>query len=114
MERLLNGHAELAAELELVAEIVNDELYEYYPLGKYVVRAPGVCGGRPTFKYTRIDVDFVLSQLVYDQAIAEIVADYAHPHLTEDAIKEALKLAVSAFQSYYQAPLVGAELQQTR
>src|SRR5438093_7174788 len=43
-------------EQELVCEIVGGEPYEYYPLGQYVVRAPGVCGGRPTFKYTRIDV----------------------------------------------------------
>lgn len=36
---------------ELMTEIVGGEPYEYYPLGEYVVRAPGVCGGRPTFKY---------------------------------------------------------------
>jgi len=31
------------------------EPYEYYPLGEYIVIAPGVCGGRPTFKGTRLD-----------------------------------------------------------
>jgi len=36
----------------LITEIVNGEPYHYYPLGDYVVRAIGVCGGRPTFKYT--------------------------------------------------------------
>jgi hypothetical protein len=44
------------SKLELVRETVGGEPYEYYPLGQYVVIAPGVCGGRPTFKYTRLDV----------------------------------------------------------
>jgi hypothetical protein len=30
---------------KLVNETVGEELYQYYPLGDYVVRAPGVCGG---------------------------------------------------------------------
>ena len=38
---------------ELEREMVGDEPYEYYPLGKYIVAAPGVYGGRLTFKYTR-------------------------------------------------------------
>jgi len=41
---------------KLVTEMVGGEPYQYYPLGQYVVRAIGVCGGRPTFKYTRIEV----------------------------------------------------------
>jgi len=31
---------------ELVQERYGGELYEYYPLGQYIVAAPGVCGGR--------------------------------------------------------------------
>src|SRR5207247_6585588 len=45
---------------QLVCEIVEGEPYEYYPLGQYIVIAPGVCGGRPTFKNTRIDVRHAL------------------------------------------------------
>jgi hypothetical protein len=40
---------------ELITEIVSGEHYQYCSLGDYVVRAVGVCGGRPTFKYTRIE-----------------------------------------------------------
>jgi hypothetical protein len=40
----------------LMTEVVGGELYQYYPLGKHVVRALGVSGGRPTFKYTRIEI----------------------------------------------------------
>ena len=38
---------------ELTRELVDGESYEYVPLGKHVVAAPGICGGRPTFNYTR-------------------------------------------------------------
>ena len=39
---------------KLMIETIGGEPYQYYPLGKYVVCAIGVCGERPTFKYTRI------------------------------------------------------------
>ena len=45
---------------KLVREMVGGESYEYSSLGRYIVAAPGVCGGRPTFKYTRIDVHHAL------------------------------------------------------
>ena len=48
---------------ELVKESVEGELYRYYPLGEHVVRAIGVCGGRPTFKYTRIEITGTLERL---------------------------------------------------
>ena len=35
----------------LVREMYGGEPYEYYPLGSYIVVAPRVCGGRPTFWY---------------------------------------------------------------
>ena len=41
---------------ELITEMVGGEVYQYYPQGEHVVRAVGVCGGRPTFKYTRIEI----------------------------------------------------------
>jgi hypothetical protein len=45
---------------ELVCEVVAGEQYEYYSLGQHVVCAPGVCGGRPAFNYTRIDVQHAI------------------------------------------------------
>jgi hypothetical protein len=58
---------------KLVREMVGGEPYEYYRLGRYIVSAPGICGGRPTFKYTRIDVRHALS-LVSAGWPVEIVA----------------------------------------
>ena len=47
----------------LITEMVNGEPYPYYPLSEHVVRAVGVCGGRPTFKYTRIEIMSTLDRL---------------------------------------------------
>ncbi|MEZ4707305.1 MAG: DUF433 domain-containing protein [Caldilineaceae bacterium] len=80
-------------------EIVGDEIYAYYPLGKYVVRAPGICGGRPTFKYTRIEVGFILNRLMQGKSIDYIVDAYADSNLSHAAIQEALSLANAAFMA---------------
>jgi uncharacterized protein (DUF433 family) len=53
----------------LMTEVVGGELYQYYPLGKHVVRALGVSGGRPTFKYTRIEITGTLERLAAGEDI---------------------------------------------
>ena len=78
---------------KLLNEIVGGEPYEYYLLGKYIVTAPGVCGGRPTFKYTRIDVRHALGLLATGRTIEEVANCYQIPI---EAVKEALKLASHA------------------
>ncbi len=52
-----------------VTETVGGEPYEYVPLGKYVVRAPGVCDGRPMFKYTRIEITGTLERLAAGETV---------------------------------------------
>jgi uncharacterized protein (DUF433 family) len=61
---------------ELITEVVNGEPYQYYPLGEHVVRAIGVCGGRPTFKYTRMEITGALDRLAAGESLEEIVAGY--------------------------------------
>jgi hypothetical protein len=56
---------------QIIRELVGGEWYEYIPLGKFVVSAPAVCRGRPTFKYTRIEVTGVLERLAAGHAIEE-------------------------------------------
>lgn len=80
---------------KLVNETVGGELYQYYPLGDYVVRAVGVCGGRPTFKYTRLEVAGILECLA-DQDIDDIVEDY-QGRISREAITEAITLATCRF-----------------
>jgi uncharacterized protein (DUF433 family) len=79
-----------------VTEIVGGEPYRYYPLGKHIVRAVGVCGGRPTFKYTRIEIAGALERLAAGENIDEIVSGY-RGRVSREAIAEALELVTSEF-----------------
>jgi uncharacterized protein (DUF433 family) len=80
---------------QLVREIVEGEGYEYIPLGKFVVSAPAVCRGRPTFKYTRIEVAGVLERLAAGHAIEALITD-SRGRLSREAIAEAVTLAAKA------------------
>ena len=80
---------------QLVRELVGGEWYEYIALGKFVVSAPAVCRGRPTFKYTRIEVAGVLERLATGHAIKALVAD-SRGRLCREAIAEAAALAAKA------------------
>lgn len=88
---------QFAKSTELVHEQVGDDIYEYYPLGKHVVIAPGICGGRPTFKYTRLEVSLILSLLARGESIEQVIADYADSRLSPEAVQEAILLAGEAF-----------------
>jgi len=90
---------------ELVQEMVGGELYEYYPLGKYIVRAPGVCGGRPTFKYTRLEPSMILAQLSLGRTVEDLLRSYDGSKISAEAIYEAIYLAYQAFMTLYDARL---------
>lgn len=79
---------------KLISEMVGGEPYEYYPVGRYIVIAPGVCGGRPTFKYTRIDVRHALNLLAGGRTVELVAQAYQIPVA---AVREALTLAAKAF-----------------
>ncbi len=78
---------------KLVREIVAGEVYEYYPLGKHIVSAPAVCSGRPTFKYTRLEVSTILARLAKGQTVEYVIQAYALSRLTPAAVAEAIRLA---------------------
>jgi uncharacterized protein (DUF433 family) len=81
---------------ELITEIVAGEPYQYYPLGQYVVRAIGVCGQRPTFKYTRIEITGTLERLAAGENIETIVKGY-QGRVSREAILEAMRLVNQQF-----------------
>jgi uncharacterized protein (DUF433 family) len=81
---------------QLITEMVAKEPYQYYPLGKYVARAPGVCGGRPTFKYTRIEITGTLDRLAAGETIDEIVSGYCDK-VSREAVIEAIQLISTQF-----------------
>ncbi len=90
---------EIEETVQPVHEIVGGESYAYFPLDQYGVRAPGICGGRSTFKYTRIEVSFILGRIAAGKSVNDIVTNYNDPHLTHQAILEAISLANAAFLS---------------
>jgi len=81
---------------QLITEMVGGEPYHYYPFGEYVVRAPGVCGGRPTFKYTRIEITGTLERLAAGESVHEIVKGY-RGRVSHEAIIEAVRLVMTQF-----------------
>ena len=87
----------IANDKRLVQEMYGGELYEYYPLGEYIVAAPGVCGGRPTFKYTRLEASMILAQLSLGKTVEQVIKDYWRSKITAEAIYEAIALANQAF-----------------
>jgi uncharacterized protein (DUF433 family) len=93
---------------KLVMEMYGGEPYEYYPLGKYVVAAPGVCGGRPTFKYTRIEAKYALDLIATGRSIEEIAYRFRRSNVSADAVREALSLAALAFANHSSVPTLAA------
>ncbi len=81
---------------KLVNEVVNGEIYQFVPLGEYIVRASGVCGGRPTFKYTRIEVAGVLDRLATGESLEAIVAGY-QGRVSRTAIMEAMQIVTHGY-----------------
>ncbi len=79
-----------------IVEIVGGETYRYYPLGEYVVRAEGVCGGRPTFKYTRIEITGTLERLAMGENLESLVKGY-RGRVSVEAISEAFRLVTTHF-----------------
>lgn len=81
----------------LVQERVGGEIYEYYPLGNYIVVAPGVCGGRPTFKYTRIEATGALNLIAAGYTMAQIAQRFDIP---QQAVEEAVRVAAMHLDSW--------------
>ncbi len=81
---------------ELITEIVGNDPYQYYPMGDYVVRAVGVCGGRPTFKYTRIEITGVIELLASGESIDQIIEGY-RGRVSREAILEACRIMNKQF-----------------
>ena len=79
---------------KLVCEMVQGKPYEYYPLGEYIVAAPGICGGRPTFKYTRIEVQVVLNLLASGESLEQLVKNF-QGRVPRKAVEETLRLAAA-------------------
>lgn len=58
---------------------------------KHIVSNPGILGGKPVIRGSRISVQLVLEWLASGATIQDIVQKY--PHLTEEGVKEAILYA---------------------
>jgi uncharacterized protein (DUF433 family) len=66
------------------------------PFGDYVVRALGVCGGRPTFKYTRIEITGTMERLAAGESLDAMVEGYGG-RVSREAILEAVRVVTTQF-----------------
>jgi len=57
--------------------------------GQYILRDPGICGGTPVVRGTRVPIRTILDSLNEGATVDEILADY--PSLTEKALRGALE-----------------------
>src|SRR6266481_1732980 len=94
-----NGVNRRERSRKLIREGSAGHRYEYYPLGRYVVIALGVCGDRPTFKGTRVEVQTILDCLRNGRTIEDILLSY--PSISRQAIQEAIHLATRALTDHY-------------
>jgi uncharacterized protein (DUF433 family) len=78
----------------MVTEMLNGEPYEYYPIGDHVVSAVGVSGGRPTFKYTRIEVAGTVARIEAGESIEDVVEGY-EGRVSREAVLEAIHIVTN-------------------
>lgn len=80
----------------LIREIVNAKRYHDYRLGKHGVRAMDICGGRPTIKYTRIEIAGMLDRLAAGESMYKIVAG-CEGRVSREALTEAIQIVTAGF-----------------
>lgn len=76
----------------MIYEHLDGDTYVYAPLGRHVVRGVGICGGRPTFKYTRIEVAGALDRLAAGESFDALIAGYGG-RVSREALLEAIDIA---------------------
>lgn len=66
---------------------------------EYITSDPGILGGKPCIKGTRISVAFILELFAGGATHQDILQ--AYPHLPPEGVEEALRYAASAFKNEY-------------
>jgi uncharacterized protein (DUF433 family) len=77
-------------KLELVKEMLGGHPYEYYALGEHIGAARGVCGGRPTIRYRRLDARHIIGRLRAGDSVRQVARNH---RISVAAVNEAVKLA---------------------
>ena len=72
-----------------------------------IVRDPGICGGQPTIKGTRVLVRTLLAYLAESETTAKILSDF--PSLTDDDVRAVIAFAAASAGEDLPAPPVPPE-----
>ena len=75
-----------------------------------IVRIPGVLGGKPVIKGTRIPVDMILERLTFDLDVKTLFEDY--PELTEEDIKACIAFAKELLDDEESLPIPDTDTKQ--
>jgi uncharacterized protein (DUF433 family) len=65
--------------------------YEYFPITEHIVNAKGVCGGRPTFKYTRLEPKPFVNMIKAGHYTIDYILDN-WSQISKEALLEAIEL----------------------
>lgn len=64
--------------------------------GDFITQEPGICGGQPVIKGTRVPLRTVLASLAQGSTIEELLREF--PTLSEQAVKAAIAFAAASAQ----------------
>jgi uncharacterized protein (DUF433 family) len=73
---------------------------------RYIVHDPGICGGEPVIRSTRVTVRTVLASLAEGATVAEILADF--PSLDEESIRAMIAFAAASTAEDLPLPAIPA------
>ena len=59
-----------------------------------IIRDPGICGGEPVFRGTRVTLRTVLASLAEGDSAAQILAEF--PSLTDEDVRAAIAFAAAS------------------
>ncbi len=74
----------------------------------YIVRDPGICGGEPVIRGTRVTVRTVLASLAEGVTPEEILADF--PTLTAEALRAVIAFAAASAEEDLQVPAAPVQM----
>jgi uncharacterized protein (DUF433 family) len=70
--------------------------------GDFIIQQPGLCGGQPVIKGTRVPLRTVLASLAQGSTIEELLREF--PTLSEQAVRAAIAFAAASAQEDIPVP----------
>ncbi|WP_020604839.1 DUF433 domain-containing protein [Spirosoma spitsbergense] len=63
---------------------------------QHISATPGILGGKPCIKGTRISIELILETVANGASVADIVREF--PQLSTEAVQEAIRYAIDALR----------------